>query len=201
MAGYGAVKGRPTAGAVRGPGTPPHYHIQIEGGSEGFDAAVNVASKDPGSQVLFYVNQAFTPADPAGLTALAPGFTALPGGIAPAVDFIRQNLVTRDEMTLVALTETPEGSSLHDAIDDMVQRAIQDADATLYVFGVSFPGGIHNVHMNQGNPPGGGFSDENGIFQDGAIFGFYPSENVWRAAFLAFTTEVWTTDDQGNPVT
>ena len=58
--------------------------------------------------------------------------------------------------------------------------------------------GIHDIHMNQGNPKGP-FQKDNGIWQDGAIFIELPASGKWIAVFLAFQTESWTTDNSGNP--
>ena len=46
--------------------------------------------------------------------------------------------------------------------------------------------GIHDIHMNQGNPAGGkggGFSGDNGVWQDGALFINLPSKGTWTAVF------------------
>lgn len=59
--------------------------------------------------------------------------------------------------------------------------------------------GIHDIHMNQGNPQGG-FRKDNGIWQDGAIFTYLHATDVWTALFIAFQTESWNTDDSGNPL-
>jgi uncharacterized protein YukJ len=52
--------------------------------------------------------------------------------------------------------------------------------------------------MNQGNPPGD-HSQDNGIWQDGALFIHLPTENRWIGLFIAFQGESWQTDSQGNP--
>ncbi len=52
---------------------------------------------------------------------------------------------------------------------------VADKDGVIYAFGSAFSDkgkvdGIHNIHMNQGNPVGGkngGFSGDNGVWQDG----------------------------------
>jgi uncharacterized protein YukJ len=59
--------------------------------------------------------------------------------------------------------------------------------------------------MNQGNPISGGFAGDNGIWQDGAMFLQAPSLSSdpaqnWVAVFIAFQTESWDTDNNGNPV-
>jgi uncharacterized protein YukJ len=89
-----------------------------------------------------------------------------------------------------------------------VQLAIADPDALIYAFGDRWgpengqadqyfhfePGnGIHNIHMNQGNDPG--HADEDGVWQDGALFFSFPAQNNWVAIFLKFQSQSWTTDD------
>jgi uncharacterized protein YukJ len=58
--------------------------------------------------------------------------------------------------------------------------------------------GIHDIHMNQGSK--GGHASSNGIYQDGALFAYYPSENRWSAVFLKFASQAEQTDDSGNAV-
>jgi uncharacterized protein YukJ len=53
--------------------------------------------------------------------------------------------------------------------------------------------------MNQGNPPGS-YEQDNGIWQDGMLVFELPASNTWAAIFIAFQTESWSTDNNGNPV-
>jgi hypothetical protein len=54
--------------------------------------------------------------------------------------------------------------------------------------------------MNQGNSEPR-FMDENGVFQDGALFIHTPSVQRWIAFFFAFQSQVWHTDDvTGRPI-
>jgi uncharacterized protein YukJ len=92
----------------------------------------------------------------------------------------------------------------------LVSQAIAAGNATLYAFGSAYADsgqvdGIHDIHMNQGNPISGGFAGDNGIWQDGAMFLQAPSPGsgpapTWVAVFIAFQTESWNTDSRGNPV-
>jgi uncharacterized protein YukJ len=53
--------------------------------------------------------------------------------------------------------------------------------------------------MNQGNPPHN-HSNENGVWQDGAILMSLPATSTWIAVFIAFQTSSWQTNDHtGNP--
>jgi len=207
---YSVLKGDPTAGKVV-QGNSPHYQITVQAEGGPFTIAVNIQSVD-GSEVLYTVDHAFVPPDPAALLALAPGMHALdsaPGGL--AIDFIRstvagQPMVEKSAMQL--LPETFAAGSRHNDLNnevvDLLNRAIADKDGTIYAFGSSFADngevdGIHDIHMNQGNPVNN-HGNENGIWQDGGVFMNLPAQNTWIAIFIAFQTESWSTDDNGDPV-
>jgi uncharacterized protein YukJ len=69
----------------------------------------------------------------------------------------------------------------------------------VYVFGAPYTNGlgVHDIHMNQGDPPGIHQHDD-GIWQDGGTIIEYPDGRL--AAFLTkFATQSLTTDDQGLP--
>jgi uncharacterized protein YukJ len=229
---YSVLKGKPTTGKVV-QGNSPHYQITVEAPGGPFTVAVNIESTD-GSEVLYTVDQSFTPPDPAGLAALAAGFTKLPsqpGGL--ALDFVRetidgQPMVTHASLTLLPISgsaadvevespgqhgRSPRGQrhsaakALSDAIITLIQQAIAAGDATLYAFGSAYADsgktdGIHDIHMNQGNPTPGGFAKDNGVWQDGALFVEMPGSaaSTYAAVFVAFQTESWNTDSSGNPV-
>jgi hypothetical protein len=58
--------------------------------------------------------------------------------------------------------------------------------------------GIHDIHMNQGNPSGT-FEKDNGIFQDGGLILKFPNRYV--GLFLRFQTQWLPTDEQtGNRI-
>ncbi len=203
---YSVLKGDPISGKVAD-GSSYHYQITVQTAPDTTTTIdVNVQSVDK-SEVLYFINQAFTPPDPAGLLALPVGLTALtsvPGGL--ALDFVRtqidgQPMITRDQMQLLPDT-VAKGSpknDLNNAVIDLLNAAIADANGTIYAFGSAFadPGGItgiHDIHMNQGNPANNHSSD-NGVWQDGAVFINLPSTNTWAAIFIAFQTESWSTYD------
>jgi uncharacterized protein YukJ len=223
---YSVLAGQPTAGKVVS-GSSAHYQITMQAPGGPFTVAVNIQSVD-GSEVLYAIEEEFTPPDLAALTALPMGMTALtsePGGL--ALDFVRstvngQPMVTKAQMTLLPqMTAKVKGAS---AEDEMIQRSrakalenavvtllnmtIADKGGVIYAFGSAFADsgkvdGIHDIHMNQGNPVGGksgGFSGDNGVWQDGALFINLPSKGTWTAVFIAFQTESWATDSVGNPV-
>jgi uncharacterized protein YukJ len=210
IASYSVLTGQPTAGKVVS-GSSTHYQITVRASGGPFTAAVNTESTD-GSEVLYTILNDFTPPNPAALLALASGMHALksvPDSL--ALDFVREQIagkpmVTRAEMTLLPEMEdrNDHATPLANAVDILLNQAIAEK-GTLFIFGSAFSDsgkvdGIHNIHMNQGNPAGG-FSSDNGIWQDGAVFVYLPSSKTWTALFIAFQTESWNTDNSGNPVT
>jgi uncharacterized protein YukJ len=211
---YSVLKGDPVSGQVQynKAGKNPHYHIKLKAGSKTFEIAINIQSDD-GSEVLYTVDHAFVPPDPAGLGALPMGVTPLPskpGGL--ALDFVREQvdgtaMVERAAMTLLP-TAYPAGNrhnALHNEVVDLLNRAVADPSGVIYAFGDTFAdqgavSGIHDIHMNQGNPKKGGHQGDNGIWQDGATFVNLPATKTWLAVFIAFQSESWNTDSHGNPV-
>lgn len=75
-----------------------------------------------------------------------------------------------------------------------------DQNVIVYGFGFLFQpkeDGLHETHMNQGNPRGRHFK-ENGTFQDGAVI--VERNGNFAAMFTAFQTQFLPTDARGNPV-
>ena len=224
IANYSVLKGRPTAGKVVS-GSSAHYDITVQATTGTYTVAVNIESVD-GSEVLYAIQSNFIPPDTAGLAALAGGMTPLPsepGGL--ALDFVREAIdgtpmITRGAMILLPIATStstfledpkaaiidPDEASAHaleNAVVALLNQAVADPDATVYAFGSAYADqgaidGIHDIHMNQGNPSGN-HSADNGIWQDGALLLSLPGQGTWTAVFLAFQTESWTTDDHGNP--
>jgi uncharacterized protein YukJ len=211
LANYSVLKGDPQSGKVvfNRAGKNPHYQITLQAGGESFRGAVNIQSED-GSEVLYSVDHAFVPPAPEGLNALAMGMISLdskPGGL--AVDFVREvvkgsAMVDRDSMTLLSKS-FPAGNrhnDLHNEVVDLLNRAVQDENGTMYIFGDAFAdgtNGIHDIHMNQGNPETS-HGQDNGVWQDGAVYVNLPAQNAWIAVFIAFQTQSWQTDDRGDPL-
>jgi uncharacterized protein YukJ len=202
---YSVLKGDPVKGELVF-GRSPHYQIEVNAGDDTITVEVNVQSVDH-SEVLYLVDHAFQPDDAAALEALDAGLTSLqsqPGGL--ALDFVRsrvngQPMVTRDAMSLLPKT-FPAGhrhNDLNNEVVDLLNRAIADKQGTIYAFGSAYDDGngtqgIHDIHMNQGNPPHN-HSGDNGVWQDGAILMSLPTTQSWVAIFIAFQTQSWQTND------
>jgi uncharacterized protein YukJ len=219
---YSVLAGKPTAGKVV-TGSSTHYQITMQAPGGPFTVAVNIQSVD-GSDVLYAIEENFTPPDEAGLTALPMGMTALksePGGL--ALDYVRstvdgQPMITKSQMTLLPqmqaqakggsaeaqMIQRAKAKALENAVITLLNMTIADKDGVIYAFGSAYADsgktdGIHDIHMNQGNPANNHGGD-NGVWQDGALMIHLPSKGTWTAVFIAFQTESWSTDLAGNPV-
>lgn len=200
---YSVLKGDPQSGSLS-PDSQPHYLINVAANGTTYQVAVNIESTD-GSQVLYFISQTFTPPDAGALDALAAGMTQLTVQANPAIDYVRstvngQPIVTLDEMQLLPLPGQSASSNLQNAVIQFLNQAIADDNGTIYAFGSQYTDGtgIHDIHMNQGNPPGE-YEKDNGIWQDGLLLFELPASATWAAIFIAFQTESWTTDNNGNP--
>jgi uncharacterized protein YukJ len=206
---YSVLQGLPTAGKVV-TGASTHYQITMRATGGPFTVAVNIKSTD-GSEVLYAIVDNFQPPDPAGLLALSSGMHAvpsIPGGL--ALDFVREQVSGKPMISPAQMTLLPESEKLGDhatplenSVDSLLNQTIADK-GTIFAFGSAYAdsgqvNGIHDIHMNQGNPIGT-FGKDNGIWQDGAIFIYLPSAGTWTAIFIAFQTESWNTDNSGNPI-
>jgi uncharacterized protein YukJ len=214
IANYSVLRGIAAEGKIFPPHSThdqPHYHIRLTAAGADFDIAVNVESTD-GSEVLYYINESFTPPNLTALKGIVSPFTAANQANGLGLDFVRMaGLVTRDQMSLLPISAVSGTSALHNQIDTLVQKAIQ-GNATIYAFGQRFQNnghssknpffgfspdqGIHDIHMNQGNPAGS-FDRDNGTYQDGALFIEW-ADGTWSAVFIAFQSQSFNTDDNGN---
>ena len=79
-----------------------------------------------------------------------------------------------------------------------VQKTVTSVHLAMFLSDKGKVDGIHDIHMNQGNPKGNHGGD-NGVWQDGALLIHLPSKETWTAVFIAFQTESWSTDSAGNP--
>src|SRR5271168_4784946 len=173
---YSVLAGDPVSGKVV-TGSSTHYQITMNATGGPFTVAVNIQSVD-GSEVLYAIVEDFTPPDLAGLTALQMGMTKLqsaPGGL--ALDFVRSTvggapMITKAQMTLLPqlqaqaqggsveaqMIQQARAKALENAVVTLLNMTIADKDGMIYAFGSAYADsgkvdGIHDIHMNQGNPP------------------------------------------------
>jgi len=197
---YSVVKGDP-AGMGSISGRNPHYRFALnvaDGTSVQVD--VNVQSFD-GSDIRYLIVNNFAPPDPAGLEALPMGRTALDTGDSDLrIDYILEK--NADGTPLVDPSQLQDlnlrDSSMQNAVADLLNQALNDPDGVIYAFGSYFADaggaiGVHDIHMNQGNPAGN-FAKDNGSWQDGAIYIQLPNNEAaqWTALFIAFKTQTFT---------
>jgi hypothetical protein len=147
--------------------------------------------------------------------------SALPDGYHPlartassgAIDYIRSPLVTQSEGCLaliVGLFNSVFGTKdavWHDVTGNEAGNAlvgIVTGSARLYVFGAPYEHpdptpGMHDVHMNQGDPVNSQFHALDGIWQDGCVI-VQASDGKLSGYFGKFATQSLTTDSNGFPV-
>lgn len=206
---YAVLKGRPINNRLA-TGASPHYQVLVSENGTLHRIAINVRSQD-GSEVQFLVRSSFEHPITDQLADLEEGLhptESRPGGV--ALDFIRANLMQPWELKPLPLSAAGPDNDLNEKIDAYVQRAMSDEDSMIYAFGETWgpennkadkyfgfkPGrGIHDIHFNQGNPPGR-FADQNGPWQDGGLIFQFPTEKQWVAVFLKFQSQAWHSDDQ-----
>ncbi len=205
---YGVLKGDPLSGALNS-SARPHYLIEVDAAGTRWQVAVNIESDTglgAGAQVLYKLDRNWTPPDAAALQALPAGLTGLAGRDAnPAIDYLRSlangaPLVTREQMTALPLPGQGASGNLQNAVVQFLNQAVTDPQGTVYAFGAEYTtgNGIHDIHMNQGNPAGD-HSGDNGVWQDGLLVFEMPATKQWAAVFIAFQQQVWNTDGSGNP--
>lgn len=202
----------------------PHYQIHAIDQTGDYRIAVNVFSNfghidgKPLSQVEFTLADEFCHPIVPRLTQLTPGlypldtpkFNPLDG---QALDYVRGKLFNPDTMRLAPFNLPGVENDLNECLDQYVRRAIADKESLICAFGSSWKSerwpdkvfgfkpanGLHNIHMNQGNPPGI-FAGENGAGHDGGLLIYLAKEKRWVAFFIKFQPQAWDTwNDSGQP--
>ncbi|MGF6851690.1 DUF2278 family protein [Paraburkholderia sp. CI3] len=211
----------------------PHYVIVLDDGNDGLFRIVADVKSDSsqggpdGYHVLYTWNQFFD-------HPMVPALKALPMGLAqpgfPKLDYVHDpRLLELGSMRPIAFDTDDETNDINDVLDGMLQldRSTEPVkyvypgksgddlrkgwtspqDVIVYGFGFLFEpkqDGLHETHMNQGNPkpqPGSHIRDhssENGPFQDGAVI--VQVGDSFEALFVAFQTQLVPTDNRGRPV-
>jgi Uncharacterized conserved protein (DUF2278) len=158
---------------------------------------------------------------PLGVTALSPVSSLSPGWHAlvktpksGALDYIRNPLLHPRGRGCLSMIYNP----LVNAFNALLQRASEQwtestgdnalnileslltVGGRVFVFGAPYTTGrgVHDIHMNQGDPPGQ-FQHLDGIWQDGGTIIERPSGEL--VAFLTkFSTQSLKTDNNGLPI-
>ncbi|MFJ9711063.1 DUF2278 family protein [Streptomyces sp. NPDC101234] len=211
---YGVLITRAVGTRREGAAETPHYQIHLtDDHGVHYRAAVNVLSQQKPADLLYLVDDDLKHPITARLDGLAGGWNTLPPGPGgPNLDFVRGNLFDPSHLRTLPPDVSGPDNDLADLLDHYVQRAVDDPDARLYVFGERFgpepavkdkvfgflPGnGVHDIHMNQGNS--GRFTSDDGVWQDGGLLIRFPGDGQgqerWVGIFLAFQSQGWHTDD------
>lgn len=208
---YGLLRGKVVKFGADKSQTTPHFQIIVQDDTQIWRAAVNVRSDDGSNDQAAVID----PLDHPILQKLDDvevGYTSLPDHIPGlALDFVRQPIFKVSDLQVLP----PFGagnSGVEDRLSELAQKAIDDADngAEIYVWGSRFDVGnkpvpadlqygdkvgIHDIHMNQGNPPP--HQKDNGKFQDGGIIFRFSDRFV--GVFMKFQSQVGK-DDKGNVI-
>jgi uncharacterized protein YukJ len=208
-------------------GSPHYVITLAGVGRASFNLVVNAASTVEGmnndSRVYSYFDLQFEDPICNKLKALSPGLHR--NGF-PRLDYWQDNsLLDLRRMRLMPYKDE-EGNrfDINDQIDDILTidesapfkmlpynngRSVNDrkfwsptAEKEIVVYGFGFlfqpaEDGLHETHMNQGNPRNGGHARENGVFQDGAVIVQRGDDFV--AIFTAFQSQYVPTDADGFP--
>ncbi|MFJ7682311.1 YukJ family protein [Peribacillus butanolivorans] len=204
---YGVVIGKVIEAHDERTGRSPHYQLRVDAGTSGkYEIPINVRSKDTNRpDLLYYAEEDFNAQAITILTQMRPGFHKInyhENEVADiAIDFIRSGLFNPKEMKIVSSNQTGPDNDLSDFINTYMKKAEGNPNAIIYAYGTHYTDsgkGIHNVHMNQGNTR---FNpEENDVFHDGCVLVHFRDENKWLAYFLAFQSQSWCTDEQGDPL-
>jgi uncharacterized protein YukJ len=211
----------------------PHYVVVCEDANGAqFSIVTNVKSDSSltgaaGYLVLYAWNQYFDHPMTADLQTSNAGLST--SGF-PKLDYVHDSrLVDLSTMRPIALDTETEHNDINALINGMLQLDLSappvdfvyatpqykdnrrgwkpTKDVTVYGFGFLFEpekNGLHETHMNQGNPtpPKGSkekdHSAENGAFQDGAVI--VEIDGKFQALFVAFQTQLVPTDNRGRPI-
>jgi uncharacterized protein YukJ len=211
----------------------PHYVIVCEDANGApFSIVTNVKSDSSltgaaGYLVLYAWNQYFDHPMTTDLQTLNVGLNT--SGF-PKLDYVHDSrLVDLSTMRPIALDTATEHNDINALINEMLQLDLSAApvdfvyatprykddrhgwkptkDVTVYGFGFLFEpekNGLHETHMNQGNPkpPKGSkekdHSPENGAFQDGGVI--VEIDGKFQALLVAFQTQLVPTDNRGRPI-
>jgi uncharacterized protein YukJ len=219
---YVCLRGKVHAFAPATPPKNPHIWVLLEAEGQQWFATINVRSNegDPGDPIgksyLYYL------IDSDFRHPIVPSILARPQGLSSvnrdyasgALDFQRGNLFDPRAMRVLPM-EGLGGDSLAHHLTAILQVAKNQGGEVFFygngfhkdnphqtdaVFGATpdTPFGVDNIHMAQGDPKAiDQHVRENGVWHDGACFIWDEHARRMTGAFLAFQTQAWHTNDNG----
>jgi hypothetical protein len=168
--------------------------VRISAGGGILDSAINLKSLT--EVQIEYRRRQFDLQDSrfASIVALEDGLHLLAQtSSSGALDYVRHDGITGASGWTLQSGDNLIGELT--ALLNGVQRA--------YIFGATYSDrtGVHDVHMNQGDPNGSSFQELDGIWQDGGVLfqygGLQPRLEILQ---IKFETQSLHTDDHGLPV-
>jgi hypothetical protein len=188
-----------------------HGFIYINTPNGVYQCAVDVNS--PTGEFEYMMLAGLDPGMFGNISALPDGYNELlrtPSS--GAIDFIRSPFVNQAKGCLAVILAifnkifggdrkvwiVNNGDEALDKLKDMITTSTR-----LYVFGAPYTyggNGVHDIHMNQGDPAGSQWFGANGIWQDGCVIAEKPGEPRLFGYFGKFVMQSLNTDDNGNPV-
>lgn len=205
---YGVLKGKPKY-SRRGKGSNAHYQILVSDGKNEHRVAVNVNSRVPPSELLYFADDNFNHPITERLEQLKMGYNSIEGSSRDmCLDYVRGGFFDPSKMLPLKCDIPGPSNDLNELIQKYVKRAINMKGGLIYAFGERWgpesflpdsffgfrPGsGIHDIHMNQGNSKR--WKSDDAPCQDGGLLIHLPEEDRWVAIFLAFQSQCFNTDD------
>ena len=211
--GYGVVIGQVNNHFIEPPdnqGRWPHYKIFVDTPNGQYECVINLKSRtEVKVQYRDFRNQRLSLFS--NITNLPDGFHLLQSnGNSGALDHLRhpglKDPICNDRFfwwrrrKRCKCTQWWNESGLN--LVELMEYYLTNVER-IYVFGEPYTNGLglHNVHMNQGDPINSPFSQENGIWQDGGIILQYFTPEPRLSIFLTkFQTQSFRTDNQGRPI-
>jgi uncharacterized protein YukJ len=133
--GYGVLKGK-VFDKKMGTSSNPHYEVHIKGDKEiDYRTAINIASKEEPSEVLYFVSEDFKSQNITILPTLEYGYTRITKENQNiALDYIRGGLFNPQKMIPLPAEIKGENNDLNEKIQHYIGQA-QEKDAVVYAFG------------------------------------------------------------------
>lgn len=203
---YGVVVGDFT-GYTTQQGQWFHVDMNIQAGREVYQAAVDVNEVNGNFQYQVFNNLDLSLFAP--ISALADGWHHLDSNATSgAMDYARSPILQRPLgclaifwtiMNAIFHTNTQTWTNVTGNAAGEALVAMVTGSAKVYAFGAPYTTGlgVHDVHCNQGDPPGPHQKDD-GIWQDGCVFAL-KADGTLSAYLGKFTTQTLNTNDHGLP--
>ena len=174
----------------------PHYHIWLKASTGLYDSAINLKSLT-NIQIEYRVRD-IDPSAVAPVLTLSDGWTPLlQNSVSGAWDYVRSPALSGTSGWILQ-----SGDNLINVLRYLLTNVQQ-----MHIFGAQYSTGlgVHDVHMNQGDPPAQpgeqDFAALDAIWQDGGLLFVYgPPQPRVTALQIKFETQSLQTDDQGHPV-